>query len=238
MTTLVSCFFGNANKVNRDYIALATCLLQANIPKIIFVDEETCEKIKKYENENTRIVVKKREDIYLYEYSYGLLENFKINTSKPIKDTLDYMFVICNKTEIVKEAIELNYFNTHEFVWVDFGIKHVFKCSDEDFIKKIENIENKKYDKLRIASIWNPEIVYSQDICKDVLWYFAGGVFGGNSESLIEFAEKTRQKCLQLIREKKIITWEVNVWYMVYLENRKLFNFYECDHNNTIIDNY
>ena len=37
------------------------------------------------------------------------------------------MFINCNKTEVIREAIELNYFNTEDFIWLDFGIRHVFK---------------------------------------------------------------------------------------------------------------
>ena len=32
--------------------------------------------------------------------------------------------------------------------------------------------------------------------------------------------------------------WEVNIWYLVYKENKELFDNYYCNHNNTIIDNY
>lgn len=32
--------------------------------------------------------------------------------------------------------------------------------------------------------------------------------------------------------------WEVNIWFLIYLENKDLFDYYSCDHNNTIIDNY
>jgi hypothetical protein len=35
------------------------------------------------------------------------------------KDTLEYMITICHKTEWIKEAIDLNFFNTTNFTWID-----------------------------------------------------------------------------------------------------------------------
>jgi hypothetical protein len=76
------------------------------------------------------------------------------------------------------------------------------------------------------------------NIYKDIKWYFAGGVFGGNKEKLLIFADLMKQKCLQIISQEKTIMWEVNIWYLIYLENNELFYPYHCDHNDTILKNY
>jgi hypothetical protein len=245
MTTIVSSFYSNVNnRTDRsidNYFNYGVFLLKANIPKIIFTDQEMYDKIHTYENENTRIVLTKKEDIYLYEYE-NMLENFQLNTTCPVKDTVEYMFIICNKTESIRKAIELNFFNTENFTWIDFGIKHVFKNdTDEEYIKKIELLNNKIYHKVRIGSIWdlNMNIISdSFDIYKNIAWYFAGGVFGGDKQLLIEFANKTKEKCIHIIEEKRTIMWEVNIWYLVYLENKELFGDYNCDHNASIIEHY
>jgi hypothetical protein len=242
MTTLVSSFYSNINKRNdrnfENYLNYGITLLKANINKVIFTDQEMYDKIREYENDNTKIILTKKEDIYLYNYINNV-ENFQLNTTCPSKDTIDYMFIMCNKTEAIKNAIEINYFNTTDFIWVDFGIKHVFKNNtNEEFIKIVEKLNDKNYDKIRIASIWNPNLLYNVDIYKDINWYFAGGVFGGNKDSLMEFANKTKEKCIQIIKEKNTLMWETNVWYLVYLDNKSLFDFYTCGHNNTIIEHY
>lgn len=158
------------------------------------------------------------------------------------KDTIEFMFTMCNKTEWIKKAIEINPFNTQHFIWVDFGIKHIFKnYSDEEFIKKIDNLKYKLYDNLRIGGIWNINYSYNIDIFKDVAWYFAGGVFGGNSESLLNFSDQMKSYCIFLITTKNTIMWEVNIWYLIYISNINntyLFNIYNCDHNQSLIDNY
>ena len=65
--TLVSAFFSNVNNTlskNLDtYTKDGIALLKAIIPKIIFVDEQMYERIKDYENENTKIILSKK---YVY----------------------------------------------------------------------------------------------------------------------------------------------------------------------------
>jgi hypothetical protein len=239
--TLVSAYITNINsrkdRSTEKYIEYGKILLQTKIPKIIFIDEIIFDELKKYSNELTHLIPIKKESIYFYEFK-ELLTNFKINSTSPEKDTIEYMFTMCSKTEWITKAIEINFFNTSNFIWVDFGIKHVFNCADNEFIKKIERLNNTVYKNIRIGSIWNPDIKYGGDIYKDIMWYFAGGVFGGNKESLLLFSKKTKEMCMKIIVEKNTIMWDVNIWYLVYNEIKDFFNCYNCDHNSSIIDNY
>ena len=243
MTTLVSAFISNVNSRKdrsiEKYIEYGKVLLQAKIQKIIFIDELIFDELNNCSNEFTHLIPIKKESIYLYKYK-DLLCNFNLNSTSPEKDSLEYMFTMCSKTEWIKKAIELNYFNTQSFIWIDFGIRHIFNCDDNDFIKQIENININKniYEKVRIGSIWNPDIQYYGDIYKDIKWYFAGGVFGGDIKSLLIFSEKTKEMCIKIIEEKNTIMWEVNIWYLVYKEMPYLFDYYTCDHNSSLIDNY
>jgi len=244
--TLVSAFLSNVNE--RDdrlldkYYELGKVLLKTTINKIIFLDEIMYELINNKDNnynKDTTLLIKiNKKDIYFYQY-IDYLTYFDLNTQNKKKDTMEYIFTQCNKTEWVKEAILLNYFNTENFIWVDFGIRHIFKLSNnEEFINKINNLQYKVYDNIRIGNIWNLDIAYSINIYKDIAWYFAGGVFGGNKNNLIKFSELMRSKCIEIMTKKNTIMWEVNIWYLIYIENRDLFDNYTCDHNNTLIDNY
>ena len=190
-----------------------------------------------YNKDNTLLIKINKKDIYFYKYIDYLID-FNLHTQTIKKDTMEYVFTICNKTEWIKEAILLNYFNTDNFIWVDFGIRHVFTLSDEEFINKINNLQYKIYDNVRIANIWNLDISYFINFYKDIAWYFAGGVFGGNKNKLIKFADLMKNKCIEIMTKNNTIMWEVNIWYLIYRENKDLFDSYVCDHNNTIIDNY
>ena len=243
MNTIVSAFVSNIN--NRDdislnkYYELGKLLLKSTVPKIIFVDETMFNLINllDYDISNTNIVKIEKKEIYLYEYINNLSQ-FNLNTDNPKKDTIEYIITQCNKTEWVKSAIELNTFNTNNFIWVDFGIRYIFNCSDEEFIEKINELKYKVYKNVRIGNIWNLQNNYNINIYKDIAWYFAGGIFGGNKESLLHFSNKIKEKCIDIILTKNTLMWEVNIWYLIYNENKEIFDNYSCNHNNSIIDNY
>ena len=243
MNTIVSAFVSNIN--NRDditlkrYYELGKLLLKSTVPKIFFVDETMFNLINllDYDISNTNIVKIEKKDIYLYEY-INSLSQFNLNTDNPNKDTIEYIITQCNKTEWVKSAIELNTFNTNNFIWVDFGIRYIFNCSDKEFIEKINELKYKVYKNVRIGNIWNLQNNYNINIYKDIAWYFAGGIFGGNKERLLHFSNKIKEKCIDIILTKNTLMWEVNIWYLIYNENKEIFDNYSCNHNNSIIDNY
>jgi hypothetical protein len=241
MTTIVSAFISNVNNrhdMNLDkYFNYGILLLQSQVPKVIFVDLIMYEKIKEYENGLTKIILIDKTKYYLYYYMNNIT-NFNVNNGNPTKDTLEYMFTMCHKTEWIKEAIQLDYFNTNNFIWIDFGIRYIFKCSNIEFIDKINNIQFKNYDKIRIGNIWDLNSIYQGDLYSNVFWYFAGSVFGGNKDYLLTFSDKMKEKCIQIIKEKNTIMWEVNIWYLIYMENKDLFDCYLCDHNDIILINY
>jgi hypothetical protein len=241
MSTIVSAFISNVNNkfdnsLNR-YYNFGKLLLKSSIPKVIFVDENMFNLIGcEYDKSNTLIVKINKKDMYLYKYIEHLTD-FQLNSTDHTKDTIEFMFTMCNKTEWVRVAILLNPFKTTNFIWIDFGIRHIFN-DDNEFIENINSLEHKIYDNVRIGGIWNINYDYRNDIYKDVLWYFAGGVFGGDIKSLINFADLMKEKCIFIMTTKNTIMWEVNIWYLIYIENKELFNIYNCDHNDSIIDNY
>jgi hypothetical protein len=240
MTTLVSGFISNVN--NRDdrnleiYYNLGKKILKSENKKIIFVDELMYDLMKNDEYPNTIIIKYDKNESYLWK-NKDKIEKFKLNTNNPNKDTLDYMLTMCNKTEIIRKAIEMNPFDTDNFVWLDFGINHVFHCSDKMFDNYLNKL-NKKYDKIRIGHIWDLSYDYNINIYKNICWYFAGGIFGGNEDYLLYFADEMKSKCEYIINKYGTIMWEVNIWYKIYLENQELFEPYLCNHDYTIMDNY
>lgn len=248
MTTLVSAFLSGVNYKYPDalerYCSLGRLLLQSTTPKIVFVDETMAALLKDVENnDNTLLVTIKKGDLYLYDYATQL-SRFHVHTTDPTKDTAEFMLTVCSKPELVRKAVDLDPFKTDHFVWVDFGLRHVFRCSDEAFVAKLDNLKYKKHpaNAVRIGGIWDiayrcEQDVY-KDVYKDVLWYFAGGVFGGSKETLLHFARAMRAKCIELMTEQNTLMWEVNVWYLLHREQKVEFDIYKCDHNDSIVDNY
>lgn len=240
--TLVSAFLLDVNKRKdltlNNYIENGKYLLMAKIPKIIFLDEQVYDILIEYENEYTKIIKYNRYDSYLYHLK-DLIDNFSLNTTNTDKDTLDYMLTMCMKTEWMKIAINRNIFNTDNYVWIDFGIKYIMRnLSDNEFLDRIERLNTKLYNNVRMASIWNPNSILNIDIYKNITWFFAGGIFGGNKEKLLIFSKKMKEMCVKIISEKHTIMWEVNIWYIIYKNNPELFEFYKTDHDITMLDLY
>lgn len=253
--TIVTGFISNVNSSRslENYISFGNKLINVKMNKIIFIDEEIYEKYYINETfENTCFVKVKKEDLFLYKYK-DHLHNFSIISNNLTKDTMDYMLVMCNKTDWIKKAIELNVYNTEQFVWVDFGIYHIFNNNDELFTSSLEHLRNLSYEKVRIASNWNLDtnldyyskfmgwdtnIPIGEARFKYVIWYFLGGVFGGGKESLIKFSNLMEDITINFIKEKGTICWEVNMWYLVYQQNKEIFLPYYADHNSSILLNY
>jgi hypothetical protein len=240
--TLVSAFMTNINKRSdydiEKYIENGNNLINLKIPKIIFLEKEIYDKYfadKSIDLEFTKFVMFEKSEIYFYDY-ISKITNFNIS-GNPNKDTLEYMFIQCHKTEWVKKAIELNPFNSEQFIWIDFGIYYIIKDLNT-FAHAILNITKKSFSKIRIASCWDPNIDRKIDLYKYINWYFAGGIFGGDRGHLISFANLMKNKCLSIIEEKKTIIWEVNIWYLIYNEHPYLFEPYNANHNLTILSNY
>jgi hypothetical protein len=248
-TTIVSAFILNINN-NRnvnDYIKHGLKMILSPIHKILFIDERIIVELQylipdKYK-EYLHIIPTEFEDCYLSEY-IPQITNFNV-IGNPKKDTLYYMIVMNNKLDFVKKAIEINVFNSTQFIWVDFGIAHINKgLEDNEFSQTIVNLKNNVYNKVRIGSIWKStqqiekQYIIQENIYTQVAWIFAGGVFGGDIESLLEFEKVSRETCLQVIKEKRSLMWEVNIWYMDYLKNKDLFSLYNCGHNMSLLCNY
>ena len=248
-TTIVSAFIANMNN-NRnvnDYIKYGLKMMLTPIHKILFIDERIIVELQylipdKYK-EYLHIIPIEFEDCYLSE-CIPQITNFNIR-GNPEKDTLNYMIIMNNKLDFVKKAIEINVFNSIQFIWVDFGIAHINKdLEDNEFSQTIVNLKNNIYNKVRIGSIWQSTqqleeyYIIQQNIYTKIAWIFAGGVFGGDVESLLRFDKLSRETCLQVIKEKESLMWEVNIWYIVYLKNKDLFSEYYGTHDMTLICNY
>jgi hypothetical protein len=245
--TIVTAYL-NVNSRNRttaEYLGFSKGLLEAKCPMIIFIDKQIANQV--IAAENLKVIEIDKTYIYLLEkYSKNpeSFANFSMVNGNKQKDSIEFMSIMCNKTEFMREAIAMNPFGTDGFVWLDFGMKHVCpEISDEEYSTQLETLAKKpimkeEETKVRIGQIWDFQYFTNGSPLLNIQWFFAGGVFGGTATPLLEFADRTRSKCLEIIELYKIITWEVNVWYFIYTEAMALFSPYKCNHNVLLIKNY
>ena len=292
--TIVSAFIANVNtRSDRDiqkYLDYGRALMSVRIRQIIFIERGggrggfapfATPGRKIYGEDGTllgyeyffeggsapsaTVLFFEKSDMYFNDLRDSITE-FSVDTQHPHKDTLDYMFVQCHKTEWVAKAIEFDKTRLGGsapgmYVWLDFGIRHMFR-SDISFEVELYRMRDRclaflekdsgaekgtekgtekgaekgtETDVVYAAGCWNPKCVYYQDIYRQIHWIFAGSVFAGKADALLEFAQRTKEKCLSIITQKRRLMWEVNVWYLVYLDKRSLFSFYRADHNASIL---
>jgi len=197
-------------------------------------------------------------DLFLLPYR-AMAHKFVLNTGNPSKDTLEYMMVQCQKTEWMAIAISVaitakssvanaSVANAYEYVWIDFGAFHMFQGKIDIFQTELyymrSRIQRRLLDsgcessRICFASCWNPNMAYYGNIYKDVNWLFAGSVFGGGTQILNNFAMRMREKCLQILREKNTLMWEINIWAILYREAEHLCRLYSSDHSEMIVRGY
>ena len=226
--TLVSGFININNKNVDKYIINGAKLIQHNINKIIYIEYDFYNKYLKdieYNKENTQFRFYNKDEIYLYKYINKInIDNIIRNKEK---DTIEYMMIQCNKTEWLRLAIAENYYKTNNFVWIDFGIYHVLK-------EPFPSFNFKSWNKIRIAG----GIYRGSNIYNSICWFFLGGIIGGDKDKLLFFADKVKEKCIDIINNNGILLWEINIWYLVYLQYPDLFDVYKADHNNSMIELY
>ena len=209
-------------------------LLQIPIPKVVFMEPESIALLGEYDRSLNTLVPFTKDELILAHA--GELRLPKRSAASK-KDTRAYLDVQNNKTAWVKQAVELDPFSTDQFVWVDFGLLHIFNGDTARYRRSFDNLPQRAYSSVRIAHIWDVKAAVAADAFHDPLWYFAGGVFGGDRQSLLAFHDAFLDCLRALVRDRKL-TWEVNTWYHVYMRHPSMFQTYYGDHDPAILENY
>jgi len=265
--TIVSAFMSQINargdRPVQKYIDLGKSLLALHIPQIVFIERHIYDAYfrlrfsgcgsglrffayggRSYEyivTGHLTFVFFERTDMYLEEYREMATE-FSLNTPHPTKDTLDYMFVQCYKTEWVAMAIAL-VGGGGVYAWLDFGLRHMYPSSIAfdiavyGFRDRILSGGNGLNGDLSVIapSCWDASRTYSQDVYREIFWVFSGSAFCGKPNALLEFARRTKTKCIEILSVRRRLMWEVNVWYLVYRDCPALFSLYYGNHNTGIL---
>jgi len=238
-TTFVTAFIRdvNQNRSLTDYIEFGKKLLREDVPKVVFIDNRSYTDF--FANgtyPNTEFIMFEITDMYLDKLR-PLITDFNLETENPNKDTMNYIFVQCYKTEWVRMAIEKNVYGSQQFIWIDFGIFHMIR--NENVLKNgLIQMSTKSYNKLRIATCKFREYVCPYNVYKRLTWNFAGSVFGGDIKSLTTFADITKEKIINTINEKQTIMWELCVWYLIKDVVPDLYDCYICGHDFRILESY
>jgi hypothetical protein len=124
MTTIVSGLISikNTNRSIEKYIEFGKKMCQININKVIFIEEYIFNLYFKDElYPTTTFYITNKENLYLYKYKDELINFNKLYTDNPTKDTTEYMYIQCNKTEWIREAIEKIHIIAHNLFGLILG---------------------------------------------------------------------------------------------------------------------
>ena len=110
---------GNSSKF---YVEKFKLLSKLGIKLVIYTDKESKDLLLPYSNENIKFIINRFEDLELYEYLETIKNLRKDNIIyKNHRAIPELSMVQASKLEAIKKAIELNYFSSDIFVWLDFG---------------------------------------------------------------------------------------------------------------------
>lgn len=240
MTAFMTNINVNKSRSYEKYMVYGKKLLAQPIPTVCFLEKQIYDDYFADSTDlfpYTQFHMFERHDNYLMQYENQMMDSFEIYSDNPDKDTPAYMFTQCHKTEWVKMAIEMNSFQTTNFVWIDFGIFHMIQ-DDLEFALYLEQLVRKKYDAVRIASCMDLKSECKTDIYRHISWYFAGSIFGGSGVRLMEFADTMKSYCLDIIETQNHLMWEINIWYLIYKQDPTFFSAYHSNHDVSILKNY
>ena len=230
-----------------EYMQRAAPLLSLRLPKIIFMPSQYMDICRDAAHAgSTTLVPFEMEDL---DREMPMDTAWALPTDHAIDhDTHKYMQIILQKTGWMCRAAEMvpEPARTH-FLWVDLGLIHVFPQRDARMFQAAvraaaTGAAGLDRAKVRIAGIWPlpTGFAYTEmwaHAQQRVLWYLAGGVFGGCGPALRAFESEVQEE-LERVRSHKRWMWEVNVWALVLARKPELFDVYHGSHNASILLNY
>jgi len=143
-------------------------------------------------------------------------------------------YIIWNsKLNFLKEAINLNPFNSDKFIWNDIGsfrnINQIYLLNNYPIYDKISK------DKIDIIKVKNGNVEDKEFYNSEV--NFSGSIFGGGKDAIIKFHNLFYQMFDKYLENEKFIGCDQQIIASVYCKNKNLFNPIIWDENVVINKN-
>jgi len=229
---------GNSSKF---YVEKFKLLSKLGIKLVIYTDKESKDLLLPYSNENIKFIINRFEDLELYEYLETIKNLRKDNIIyKNHRAIPELSMVQASKLEAIKKAIELNYFSSDIFVWLDFG----YFRPDHDYVDYSLEQLNNQFKIIENSNIYKKDTIHiglinwvHKDIFNNLSEFYKGdgrctvtsGYFFGNITAFKILIEKYKNIFREHI-ELKYFHADEQVLFYSAINNPDLFTFFPTDY--------
>lgn len=249
-STVVSMYFDlskrELGRKSRNYLQLSEHLLKLPINLFLLADPEVAtiawKKRKSYGLlDHTYIIPIHLEKLPYYRYREDIERYFAAGCVphglNRLTDTALYFIVGWSKFWAIQQAISLNPFDSGKFVWVDYGIFHLWpgkeKIKQDALISAINSEISDKIsvtiiNETSIQELNDMEVFYAHRRCKIVSGYFSGSK--DIMQWFIDQFDIELQACMKLKRPNL----EEAIMSVVYAKNKSNFKSHYGDYSDLL----
>ena len=222
--------YGRPERISQ-YFEWFSELGNSGIPIIVFTDSQHVELFVNYPK-TVQVIAQSLDTFELYQMGMNYKGDLPHGANKE-KDIKEYLSLINTKIEIVKNA--MNHCESDTFLWVDFGILKIVK-DKEIVLGTLKKINDMNFDKVMIPGCWEYGLIsFSVD---KIYWRFCGGFFVIPRNQVHSFYDQCKDVLHDFCTMPQYkLTWEVNVWTIVDYYHKHEIQWYQADHDDSIITN-
>jgi len=222
------------------YFRSAALLFNKEMPMVIFTEERYKDRILSLRPpsylDKTMIVIKDYCDLWRWDLYPRFAENHQ---SAPIRNlsiekfTAIYKWIINQKVEFVREAIDMNPFSTEKFGWMDMRLHVVYDMPVQETNEIFRSIPDDRILITQCSYTHPNEIGDRRGFYEWTRGKVAAGVFLGKSQALLRFCELCREELLISISEGLCPTDEM-IYSVVIARNNSLIEPHIGDYSDVL----
>ena len=205
MTTLVTCYYEFKSKHSTENYRIWIKNLLNNISCniIIFTSNDLVKFLKEsYKHKNIFFIVKPLKELTIFlKYKDIWAEQYRIDPNKKCGRTIGCYVLWNSKFQFLKEAIDINPFNSDKFVWNDIGSMRNKSCIN--LLKKYPNYDKINNNKLDIIMLNSYKNLYQTFFHEEV--HISGAIFGGHKDVILKLHKKYYDMFEFYIKNNKFI---------------------------------
>jgi hypothetical protein len=233
----------------QNYLELSRHMLRVRLPMVIFTDEEEIvahvykTRLEYGLLDRTMIVRLPFEQTLFYQDLDMLkqrMEEFQIVNWNRDKDTPLYILLNNNKFDFLKRSMEMNFFHTEFFLWMDMGLQHCTKATEKEWLDISETWpsfiqqDREHVHQLRIHTVAKPDDMEWKDYFRMIYHHVAGGLFGGHRDRMEEYIRLFQDQWHKMLYEEK--WWQLDEAVMTILTETypEKFRFFYGDYDGML----